>query len=216
VCIGADTYEDDAFSRIYSEWVLLDSLMRDKGELAYINLWKNLILEQGILGFYSGLAQMNTTPQEVIRRLAVRNLLLDYANTDKFPGVTVRLEGVIRGVGNYTPQQSGVQQLGVDYMQLAQPGVWLFELNGRGLSMALVGIDNETQTATVHDLGTMSAADTTGYDDAYLLVLNTTQHTSPDDCYYEDWSVRVSDGAGYLMGKVSPEVWNTRQFIAPK
>jgi hypothetical protein len=216
VCIGADTYEDDAFSRIYSEWVLVDSLMRDKGELAYISLWKSLILEQGMLGFYSGLAQMNTTPQEVIRRLAIRNLLLDYANTDKFPDVTVRLEGVIRGAGNYTPQQSGVQQLGVDYMHLEQPGLWLYELNGRGLTMALVGIDTEAQTATIHDLGTMGAADTTGYDDAYLLVLNTTQHNAPEDCYYEDWSVRVSDGAGYLQGSISPEVWDARQFIAPK
>lgn len=217
VCVGSEPLYDagfEGFSRIYGEWLMIDSLSRDLGQTAYQRIWEQLILEQGLTGFYNALAQMNTTPQDVMKRMAIRNLLHDYP---MFTGGehTVRLEGTVATTGEYTPVTSGVQQLGVDYMRVTlPPNVYSFEVSGRGMELFLVGIDAATQTAQVFSLKTAGNVDISPFTHTYLIILNTQQHLEPLDCEFTDWRLAVYDAAGSATTPADYDIWDASRFIA--
>jgi hypothetical protein len=197
LCVGS-TPEDPLYSsRIYAEWVLIDTLARDLGFESIQRLWEFVADYEGMEVFYNFLAEYGVTPQDVIERMAVRNLLLDYdpVLAERFPE-RVRLEGIITSPGTYTPDRDGVQELGVDYLWLRTSGVYDISVDQPNLNLLVVGVNQSTGEAMVYELGQSGTVDTTPYTHTYVLVLNTDTHTDPGACTFTDWNLTVSDGTG--------------------
>lgn len=191
LCVGA-TPEDAAFdTRIYAEWLLIDSIARDFGVESILGMWDIIAVEENMNGLYALAESLGTTPQEMVLRMAVRNVLLDYGLAERF-GVTVRIEAEIDGEGSVTPFQSGVQELGVDYVQIEAQGVYEIAVDGEGLTLYVVGIDGDD--AVVFDLGAGATVDTRDFDDAFVIIFNTTQHEDSAACEFVDWELSVSEG----------------------
>lgn len=208
LCIG---YMDDS-TRIYGEWLMVDSFARDLGMESYQFIWEYLAANEGLRAFYRALEELDTTPQEVIERMAVRNLLNDYVLAKRFE-TTVDVEATLLELGTLSASRDGVQELGVDYVRIAEPGVYTLELvNSPQMALFVVGIDEGTETATLYDLGEAGTVDTRSYDYAYAFVLNTRQHISPEECRFYDWTIRASDGSTAALSLPDAEVWDASQF----
>jgi len=170
---------------------------------------------EGLQGFYTALENLGSSPQEVIERMAIRNLLLDYALAKRF-SVTVRVEDTIDGLGTFYPRRNGVQELGVDYLEISDPATYTFAVvDSPTMVLFVVGIDTTTGQAAIYDLGQRGTVDTRAYDYAYLLVLNTSTHLDPDDCQYTSWEINVTDGSNAALTPADSEIWSAAQFIVP-
>ncbi len=197
VCIGASSPR----LRIYSEWLLIDTLVEDYGLAVVPQLWDRVAEYEGMEPLYRLLDDLGTTPQAFMQRVAVRNLLLDYALGHRF-AATVRAEAIVTINGKYTPSETGVQQLGVDYIRLDQRRQYRFAVEPSNLVMLVVGIDPILKEAVVFELAQTGVVDTTPFSDAYLLVLNTDAHEDPDDCVMTDWTLIVGDGKGQTVAPI--------------
>lgn len=212
VCIGSQA--DDERLRIYAEWLMVDSFTRDLGRESYQLLWEDLAVGEGLPSFYEGVTRLGMTPERIIQRMAIRNLLLDYALANQFDS-RVRVEANINEMGVITPRQDGVQQLAVDYVWIAQPARYRFSLGGgANLRMSLVGINQRTGTATVYELGQTGVVDTRPYEYSYLIIQNTARHMSLDQCFYSDWTLLAAEAdEADPATPPNPETWDAGQFI---
>ncbi len=206
-CIGSRDKELPL--RIYGEWLMLDSLTRDLGRKSYQRLWEHLAVEDGLGGFYNGLEALGTNVETVLKRMAVRNLLRDYALGDLLPPVSV--EATVSQHGQTRPLYAGVQQLGVSYVRVLSKGVQTFTINGDfHLELLFVGINNPH--ATVYELGRRGTVDTRLYDESYLIVVNTARHRSTNDCVFSDWTLTTQNGSGTPFTSPSPETWDASKY----
>jgi hypothetical protein len=215
LCIGAQTDKPGGQDRVYAEWLLIDSLAQDYGPEAIQRLWQLIAVDEGMAAFYHLLEELGTTPQAVMQRFAIRNLLLDYALRDEFTA-QVRVEAIINGVGILYPQQTGVQELGVDYVRVAKPGVYTLNLNLPNLALVVVGIDWEAGTARLFELGGQGTVDTTPFSDAYVLVLNTAIHDDPAHCTWAGWTLTIADGTGQTPAVPLDTILDATHFIPPE
>ncbi|MDQ7034708.1 MAG: hypothetical protein Q9P01_07695 [Anaerolineae bacterium] len=210
VCIGQ---LNDVGLRQYGEWLMIDSFVRDLGIDSYQFIWEFIGTRQGLPAFYDALRELDSTPQEVMKHLAIRNLIQDYALAKRFTS-TVFIEGNVTGTGFVSPQRDGIQELGVDYVAITAAGQFTFDLpSNEALTMFVVGINTETERATVYDIGQHGTVDTTPYDYAYIIVLNTTEHSDFDNCHYTDWTITIRDGSDDTLAVADSERWNASQFI---
>lgn len=214
ICMGFWQGQKDPYpDRPYNEWLLIESLTRDFAGLAtYRTLWEYLARGDGLPAFYGALTSIGTSPQQVVMRMAVRNLLLSYRNGN-FYRERVKIEATINGFGILTPASNGIQQLGVDYLLISRPAQYQFTITQANLFMFLIGIKQSEHTAYVHHIGLQGSVDTRPYDYAYLMILNTDLHTSDEDCVWTDWLLNVSDGSGQSMIPSTGEVWNATFFV---
>lgn len=212
-CIG--TYTDANNLRVYGEWLMLDSFTRDLGQDAYRLVWEGVINQEGLSGFYDGLHRLGTSPQRVIERMAIRNLLRDYALGAAFTE-TVNIEASINGVGAIFPERNGVQALAVDYVQVNVLDTYTFDLStDAALTLRVVGVDMTTETARVYEVGQRGTVDLTPYTNAFVLILNTTLHDDPADCMYAEWVLQVSEVATETLLSPTDEIWSATHFINP-
>ncbi len=209
LCLGAEPRNFG--TRIYAEWVVLDSLARDFGVDTYRQIWERLVFSEGLVGFYEALNLIGTSPEDVMQRTWVRLLLHDFEYWRRFNS-TVDVEEVIDGVGTLVPQRDGVQQLGVDYIAVTAKGVFTFSQDKRALELFYVGINTQTGEARVHEIGTSGTIDTTRYDEGYLMVLNTIRHRHIDECRYEGWEITTTQGGGKPLTPPTVDIWNARNY----
>lgn len=205
LCIGST---DDSL-RQYGEWLLIDSLVQDFGPQIIREMWQQFAVEEDMDAFYNYLAKLGTTPQEAIERLAVRNLLRRYDLADKFDA-DLFIEGVILQPGVVQPAGDGVQELGVNYLRIAAPGRYDLALNQPDISMIVVGITQDGQ-AEVYHLGNQGIVDTTAYQYAYIILLNTRQHTNAHSCTYLDWELTVTPSEAVAVVSTG-EAWDASNF----
>jgi len=210
LCLGSTPFEES--TRIYAEWLLIDSIARDYGRESILQLWENAANTEGMPVFYEFAELLGTTPQDLVRRFAIRNLLLDYDLADRF-GVRVRVEANVNGVGEVTPRKSGVQELGVDYVLVAVPGLYTFTVEQPNIALSVVGIDQSTGRAEVFNLGGSGTVDTTPYAYTYLVLLNTDQHSDTASCTDTAWSISVSDGGGAALAQPADETYDISRFV---
>lgn len=213
LCLGIwQDYNDPYPNRQYNEWVMIDSLTRDLGGLeAYRIIWEYLARGDGMPAFYGALNALGTTPQQVVARMGIRNLLLSYRSGNLFLE-PVQVESHINGIGITTPFRDGVQQLGIDYVLVTQQGLYQFTIDQPNLHLFLVGID-ANQRAFAYDIGQQGVVDTRPYTFAYVMILNTDAHESHDECYMTSWRLNVSDGTGLIPLNHTGETWNAANFI---
>ena len=213
LCIGSTPSNDNYRLRVYAEWLLIDSIARDLGVDSIERLWETVADFDGMEAFYTFLQQENTTPQAIMMRLGVRNLLNDYALAGRIRD-RVRLEGTFGGVGTFTPRRDGVEQLGMDFVRFEGFGSFTFDINQPNLTMYLVGVDGGLGNATVFDLGQRGTVDTTVFTDVYVMILNTDLHDDPDRCRMTDWSLQVSQNTGESLVQALPDFFSAVNFIS--
>lgn len=212
-CIGSFKGRSVGDYRIYGEWLMIDSFVRDLGSTSYQFVWEAMIAGEGLSGFYAALEELGTTPQEVIERMAIRNLLYDYTLAKHFDE-TVLIEATISRSGFVRPRHTGIQELGVDYIRIAEMDVYSFELvDGDGLMMFVVGIDQRTDEAFVYDIGTLGTVDLREFSNAYVIVLNGNEHRNSENCDYTDWIIQVFDGDGETLTAADNEIWDASEFV---
>jgi hypothetical protein len=215
-CIGAFDGRAAKDLRIYGEWLMIDSFVRDLGFDSYQFIWETMVDNQGLFGFYQALEALGTSPQEVIERMAIRNLLFDYDLAQYFEHPVV-ISATIDDTNLVVSDDQGVQELGVDYVRITDLDVLRFEfVRGENLTMFVVGIDQETNAARVYDIGQSGTVDLRDYDYAYLIILNTKEHTNSDNCHYSDWRVRVTGGTDEALIAADAEIWDASQFVVAK
>lgn len=211
VCVGGAN-DDTAPLRIYAEWLLIDSIAQDYGADSIQRLWEWVADVEGMPAFYGFAEELNTTPQDIVLRYAIRNLLLDYELSSQFSD-RVRVEANINGVGAVVPRQDGVQELGVEYLLITDLRPYTFQIDQPNLSLYVVGIDQPSGTAQVFELGQGGAVDTSIFTHAYVIVFNTDLHDSPAFCTETTWTLTVGDGTGATFAQPLGENFSAAQFI---
>ncbi len=212
LCIGAMPEDAKYDTRIYGEWLLIDSLAQDYGPQAVRRLWELIAIHEGLDSFYLLADELGTTPQAIVQRYAIRNLLLDYTLA---PEITsrVRVESNVNGLGEVRPRSSGVQEMAVDYVLVAQPGLYTFSIDRPNLSLTAVGVDQPADSAAIIDLGNRGTVDTRPYTYTYLIIQNTNQHLDSTQCTATDWVLSVSDGSQAALAAPEPKLWSAVHFI---
>jgi len=197
--------------RIYGEWLWIDSLAQDHGLDSYQRIWESLATSDGMLAFYNGLAQIGTTPEEAMKRVAIRYLLRNFTLGDQL--ITPYIEATASQLGDVQPRRDGVQQLSSDFVRVDSNvrGITSFEIKPPTLRLAIVGIDEAGQ-AQVFDIGAFGTVDLTPFEHVYTIVLNPNQHVDTTNCQYTDWTLRLSDGTGNATAMPTRDVWDTRLF----
>jgi len=209
LCIG--TRDDRTGLRVYGEWLLIDSLAQDFGQDSIITLWEIIAEEEGMDAFYEFIDEMDSTPEEVLRHYAIRNLLLDYELGNEFRD-TVDVEEVIDDFDDYDSGRDGIQEMAVQYLFIREDDEYTFELDNDDLTMVLVGIDEDDEEVDVFELGTEGSVDTDPYDYSYLIIMNLNQHDDPDDCEEEDWELEVREWDGEDFAEPNGEEFDVDNF----
>jgi hypothetical protein len=212
LCIGSDLEEEEYDSRIYAEWLLIDSIAQDHGHGAIHQLWDSIARVEGMQAFYDFLEAIGTDPQTVLLRFAVRNLVLDYEISERFDA-RVRVEANINGPGTVTPRTDGVQELSVDYLYVATKGVYTLAIEQPNLNLIAVGVDQPNKTATVFALGQGGTVDFRPWSYGYVIVLNTDVHEDEYECVITEWSLTVSDGTGAALSPALDELFDASKFV---
>ena len=211
-CLGSFRGRGTGDLRVYGEWLVIDSFTQDLGIRSYQFIWEYMATNEGLDGFYRALAELGTSADEVILRMAVRNLLHDYT-LGEFFGDTVRIEEDVEGYGQITPKRNGIQQLAVDYVHIADRDIYTFEVESEALlELFVVGINKADDSAHLYSLGTGGTVDTSIYDDAYIIILNTEQHSDTRDCSYSDWELDISEARDSILAEPDSEIWDASNF----
>lgn len=213
LCVGSTPDDPYYGTRIYAEWLILDSIAQDHGTAAIQLLWEIISEYEGMQNFYQLAADLRTSTPEIMQRVAIRNLLLDYELADRFE-TTVAIENMVKGYGDITAN-AGIEELGVAYVRVPQPGRYSFSIDQPNLALSVVTIDQAADTAQVFALGQGGAVDTSAFDEAYVIILNTSLHDDPDACTATTWTLTVSDGAGAALVAPDDEVWDASNYYAP-
>lgn len=209
-CIGS---RPEAFSsRMYAEWTLIDNLARDFGTDSIQLLWEYVADYEGMDAFYEYLDELGISPQELMQRFAIRNLLLDYELGERFP-TRVRIESNINRFGEVIPRQNGVQELGVDYLLVRNRDIYTFTIDQPNLELVVVGVDQPNNTATIFELEQRGTVDTTPFTYTYVLVLNTDLHSNSEACRFTDWVLTVESGAGKALAEPLDEIFDASKFV---
>ncbi|MEO1164040.1 MAG: DUF6055 domain-containing protein [Chloroflexota bacterium] len=209
LCIGS--LNDRSGLRVYGEWLLIDSIAQDFGGESIITLWEIIAQEEGMDAFYEFLDEIGTTPEDVLRRYAIRNLLFDYELGDEF-GRGVDVEETIQDFDDIESDRDGIEQMGVQYIFIRDSDTYTFEIDDDDFALVVVGINPDDDEVDVFDLGTEGTVDTDPYDYAYLIVMNLDQHDNADDCEEEDWEVEISDGSDDREDDPNGETFDVENF----
>lgn len=209
LCLG-NVNNDPSGIRIYGEWTLIDSLVQDFGMDVVQALWREIAVVEYMEAFYNLTAKLGTTPQEVMKRYAIRNLLLDYELAHLF-GAQVAIAGRINGEGRVISRGTGVQELGVNYLRVMLKGDFSFSVQEENITLYFVGIRGDE--ADIFALGRSGTVDTRPYSDAYLIMLNTTEHPDANDCTATRWTVDVKPSTTGFVNRLM--VWDATRFVKP-
>ncbi|MEM9954374.1 MAG: hypothetical protein AAF846_22385 [Chloroflexota bacterium] len=210
LCIGSE--EDRTGLRIYGEWLLIDSIAQDYGPNSIIQLWEKLIFEEGMEAFYEFIDDLGTTPEDILRRYAIRNLLLDYTLADEFL-TTVDIEEVVDDFDTYDNGRDGVEEMAVQYVFIRDEDIYTFELDNDDLKMIVVGLNPDDDEVDIYDIGTEGTIDTTEYDYTYIIVMNTDLHDNSSDCDEEEWELEVRDGSDDRLDTPTDETFDVSNFV---
>lgn len=212
VCIGSTPDSIHGDDRIYGEWLLIDSIVQDHGADSLHSLWNAIADHEGMTAFYAWTDAIGTTPQTLMQRYAVRNLLHEYDLSEYFYG-QVRTEGTVKGATVLSPKGNGVEQLGTSYLHLPNPSVYHFSLDGANLSLFAVGIDTQAGNARVFELGQNGTVDLSSFDDGFLMIFNNSQNSNLNDCQPVSWTLNVAEGNSANAIAPTDTIYNAQNYL---
>jgi hypothetical protein len=212
LCFGYEGNLDEG-TRGYGEWIIIDSFVQDYGVRVMPDVfYKNRAIYEGYESFERAAEELNTTPQNLLLRAQIRNLLIDHSLPLRHMR-PVDVEVIVDDTGRFDPVD-GVQELGADFVRLLVDGTYEVEIDSDYTDMYFVGINTTAKVAQVAELGRNGIIDTRDYDQSYLIMFNTNDLVDQFSCEFDDWSLRVresSDAPTPLM----EEVWDASNFYAP-
>jgi hypothetical protein len=192
LCLGAVSDDPAISDRIYAEWLLIDSIVRDYGPEAVRRLWELAADREGMDVFYALAEELGDEPYDLVLDMAIRNLLLDYEQAPQFEG-TVFVEGWIEEPGVVSPGSNGVQELAVDYVGITYPGAFTIGIDQPDLLLQVIAIDSSSEAAIFY-LQDGDTVDVSAYEHAYLIILNPARHDAPANCTTTDWTLTITPG----------------------
>ncbi|MGB7338513.1 MAG: MXAN_6640 family putative metalloprotease [Phototrophicaceae bacterium] len=203
-CIGGEGDERVSKLGVYGSWLFFDFMARNLGSEAPLTLWDNIAIVEGWEALEDTLADYDETVPSYFAQYHVNNLMRDYGLVDSFGGQTVWLEQIITGADSWRPRGLGIQELGANYFALDMAGaVYNFSVDNNDLELYLIGIDGDR--GYVHSLGQDASVDTSAYDTAYLMILNTNYDDDMFECVFTEYAINVAEG-GSNLADVSYEV----------
>lgn len=173
----------------YSQWTLLQSIADVHGEGMIVRFWENAVELDGFETMAAALHSAGTTIPEVIRRWRVQNFARDYDLAPLF-GVTVHPRDRIYETGSWQTK-GGLEQLGVDYLELDVRGAVNITLQGdAALDITALGI----RSGEVHvmPLGRSGSVDPDAFETVWLMVFNNAMPAAPGECQGTGYSLVTS------------------------
>ena len=194
VCFGAQGSADPAGLAIYAHWLYLEHIATEYNRNAVIHLWENIREYDGFDALEQTLELYDDTLVDSLVQYHIRNLLHDYEVAEVMTDYTVDIEDTIDGIGSWSPRNSGVQELAVNFYRLEaeQDGVYRVILaNSDNDDLTLWGLGINGDNADIFSLGTDGSIDTRDYEYVYVLVFNADYDNDVRRCSYSDYDLRV-------------------------
>ena len=213
ICLGAS--EGGGRSGLdYGDWLFIQALADRFGPAAVRELWADIARYEGWEALDETLARHDANLSDVVARYHIRNLLRDYDFADDIDA-TVSLDRQIDSPGSWPNLGEGVQELGVNYVQLdAPPGQYDLSLKAGDEALELWSVAIRDGEAQVTRLGREGKISTEAAGDYYLMVLNTIHDDNVDDCSFYSYELELRPAEGAV-----PEVLysaSAARFIAPE
>lgn len=180
----------------YAQWTLLQSLADQFGEHFIVHIWENSVRYDGFETMSQSLAEVHTTIPDALERWRAQNYAMDYGLAPHFTR-TVRTAGTINRDGVFSPR-GNIEQLGANYLELRVRGPRTYSLQGNNANLELVGLGRRDGQVQVIPLGRSGVFDTTGFENAALMVFNRAVPSEPGECSGSNYSVNVSRANGAM------------------
>jgi hypothetical protein len=180
----------------YAQWTLLQSIADQFGEGIVVEFWENTVDMDGFETMAVSLERAGTTLPDTIRRWRAQNFARDYQLAPLFDA-TVAVAHTMDAPGRYSAK-GGLEETGANYILLdGMSGQYQVSLDGaEGLEVVLLG--QAGNAVQVIPLGTAGAIDTTGFEQAALMVFNRTLPARPGQCSSTGYALDVSEGSGRM------------------
>lgn len=190
-CFAGEGDADLGGTGVYATWLFFDFASQRLSEDFSIELWENTVEEDGFDALETTLEEYDETIPSFVAQYHINNLLRDYALADEFDDVSLWLENVIDGEGDWEVTGEGIQELGANYFELdADEDTYALSLDtDADLIMYAIGIDGDD--ADIFFLGDEGVVDNDGYDHFYIMVFNTDFDDRLSDCDYEEYTIEV-------------------------
>lgn len=201
-CIGGEGDASLVANQIYGTWLFFDFMAGDLGADAPLTLWDNIATREGWESLEVTLANYSQNVPDYFARYHVNNLVRNYDLIESFGSQTVWLEQNITEAGDWSPTGMGIQELGANYMVVNASGVYNFSVANDNLALYFVGIDGDA--GSVYSLGRNGSVDTSSYDHAYIMVVNTNYDDDVAECVFTEYTISVIEGGD--IADVSYEV----------
>lgn len=175
----------------YAQWTLLQSIADRHGERIVVRMWENAVTLDGFDTMARTLAEVRTNIPDVIQRWRAQNFARAYDLAPRFPRAVAQAGRIAQEGAWPTKTNGGIEQLGAHYVAIGVQGRYAFTLSGDE-NMELVALGRRAGEIHVIRLGRSGVFDTTGYDNATLMVLNRAIPAAPGDCSPARYSINVA------------------------
>lgn len=163
----------------YSQWTLLQSIADVHGDRTIVRLWENAAAYDGFEVMSRTLAGVRTNIPDVVQRWRAQNFARDYDLAPVFPRA-VRQSAVIERDGEWS-SKDGPQELGANYLGFNLRGRYTVSLSGND-NLEIVGLGVRNGEVQVIRLGRGGVFDSTGLENATLMVFNRAIPSEPGAC----------------------------------
>lgn len=174
----------------YAQWTLLQSLADVHGDRIVVRLWENAVNYDGFETMSRTLSEVRTNIPDAVQRWRAQNFARAYDLAPRFPRAVAQI-GRITREGAWPAKGGSLEQLGAHYVGLGIEGRYAFTLAG-DQNMELVGLGRRAGEIHVTRLGRNGVFDTTGYDNATVMVLNRALPSAPGECSAANYSINVA------------------------
>lgn len=174
----------------YAQWTLLQSMADSHGERIVVRMWENAVTYDGFETMSRTLSEVRTNIPDTIQRWRAQNFARDYDLAPRFPRAVAQIDRITRE-GAWPSKGGRLEQLGAHYVGLGIEGRYAFTLGGDE-NMELVALGRRVGEIHVIRLGRSGVFDTTGYDNATLMVLNRALPSAPGECSAANYSINVA------------------------
>ncbi len=174
----------------YAQWTLLQSLADVHGDRIVVRMWENAVTYDGFETMSRTLSEVRTNIPDAIQRWRAQNFARAYDLAPRFPRAVAQI-GRITREGAWPLKGGSLEQLGAHYVGLGIQGRYAFTLGGDA-NMELVALGRRAGEIHVTRLGRGGVFDTTGYDNATLMVLNRALPTAPGECSAANYSITTA------------------------
>ncbi len=208
IAYGGDERAEDE-GHWYGMWIFIRYLSENYEHKIVRSLWEYARDYDGFAILDMALADVGTTFDEVYRNFALALLIQDFEEWESYP--LVRLEGEALPGQNLIPN-SGVGQMGTDYIEVVADGIVTVQINANELESVLVGI-NGGQANVFAMPDNEAAVDVGQFEHVYLVIMNLNRVEDEAYCAFAPYTVMTTPGG---EPQAAALLLNAPNFSAPE